>query len=232
MTGLLDGHLAVVTGSGSGIGRAIALGYATQGAQVVALDIDGDSAAETVKAISRSGGKAHSFALDVRERDRCRDIAAQIELKIGQISILVNNAGINRRNAFTAEPQAVITDWQDILAINLNGVFNVTHAFLAQLRATKGRIINIASIQSFMHVRTPNSPAYTTSKHGVLGFTRALAALPPIAILHSRLCTCSLRPSIQRTRFVARAGRPAAKASATAMPKFSWWDGSTNTSEE
>ena len=176
MTGLLDGHLAVVTGSGSGIGRAIASGYAKQGAQVVALDIDGDSAAETAKTISRSGGKAHSFTLDVRERDRCRDVAAQIELKIGQISILVNNAGINRRNAFTAEPEAVITDWQDILAINLNGVFNVTHAFLAQLRATKGRIINIASIQSFMHVRTPNSPAYTTSKHGVLGFTRALAA--------------------------------------------------------
>jgi NAD(P)-dependent dehydrogenase (short-subunit alcohol dehydrogenase family) len=70
----------------------------------------------------------------------------------------------------------VIADWQDILATNLNGVFNVTHAFLAQLRATKGRIINIGSIQSFMHVRTPNSPAYTTSKHGVLGFTRALAA--------------------------------------------------------
>jgi 3-oxoacyl-[acyl-carrier protein] reductase len=176
MAGLLDGHLAVVTGSGSGIGRAIALGYAKQGAQVVALDIDGDSAAETVKAISRSDGKAHSFTLDVRERDRCRDVAAQIELKIGQISVLVNNAGINRRNAFTAESEAVITDWQDILATNLNGVFNVTHAFLAQLRATKGRIINIASIQSFMHVRTPNSPAYTTSKHGVLGFTRALAA--------------------------------------------------------
>jgi NAD(P)-dependent dehydrogenase (short-subunit alcohol dehydrogenase family) len=73
-------------------------------------------------------------------------------------------------------PEAVIADWQDILATNLNGVFNVTHAFLAQLRATKGRIINIGSIQSFMHVRTPNSPAYTTSKHGVLGFTRALAA--------------------------------------------------------
>jgi NAD(P)-dependent dehydrogenase (short-subunit alcohol dehydrogenase family) len=62
------------------------------------------------------------------------------------------------------------------MAINLNGVFNVTHAFLASLLATKGRIVNIGSIQSFMHVRTPNSPAYTTSKHGVLGFTRALAA--------------------------------------------------------
>jgi 3-oxoacyl-[acyl-carrier protein] reductase len=72
--------------------------------------------------------------------------------------------------------QAVIKDWEDILATNLHGVFNVTHAFLAQLRATKGRIVNIGSIQSFMHVRTPNSPAYTSSKHGVLGFTRALAA--------------------------------------------------------
>jgi 3-oxoacyl-[acyl-carrier protein] reductase len=174
--GLLDGHRAVVTGSGSGIGRAIALGYASEGAQVVALDIDGNSAAETVKAIRSAAGKADSFALDVRDRDRCREIAALVEDKCGAVSILVNNAGINRRNAFTAEPDAVIQDWQDILAINLNGVFNVTHAFLAQLRANKGRIVNIASIQSFMHVRTPNSTAYTTSKHGVLGFTRALAA--------------------------------------------------------
>src|SRR5262249_57249238 len=66
--------------------------------------------------------------------------------------------------------------WQDIVSINLNGVFNVTHAFLAPLRANRGRIVNIGSIQSFVHVRTPNSAAYTTSKHGVLGFTKALAA--------------------------------------------------------
>ena len=70
----------------------------------------------------------------------------------------------------------MVKDWRDIMAVNLNGVFNVTHAFLAQIRASKGRIVNIASMQSFMHVRTPNSAAYTTSKHGVLGFTRALAA--------------------------------------------------------
>ncbi len=67
-------------------------------------------------------------------------------------------------------------DWQDILGVNLTGMFNVTQAFLAPLRAAKGRVINIASIQAFMHLRTPTSPAYTTSKHGVLGFTRALAA--------------------------------------------------------
>ncbi len=68
-------------------------------------------------------------------------------------------------------------DWDDILSINLDGVFNVTRAFIDQLRATKGRIVNIGSIQSFVHVNGwPNSAAYTTSKHGVLGFTRALAA--------------------------------------------------------
>jgi NAD(P)-dependent dehydrogenase (short-subunit alcohol dehydrogenase family) len=176
MSGLLEGHIAAVTGGGSGIGQAIALGYARQGARVVILDANAEAAARTAKSVSNAGGKAWSLELDVRERDLCRQRAAEIVEKIGQVSILVNNAGINRRNAFTAEPEAVIKDWQDIMSINLDGVFNVTHAFLGQLRATKGRIVNIGSIQSFMHVRTPNSPAYTTSKHGVLGFTRALAA--------------------------------------------------------
>jgi NAD(P)-dependent dehydrogenase (short-subunit alcohol dehydrogenase family) len=176
MTGLLEERIAVVTGSGSGIGRAIALGYAREGAQVAVVDVDGDAAAETVKAITAADGRAFSFVLDVTEPERCRVVAKQISEKVGRVSILVNNAGINRRNAFTADPEAVIKDWQDIMSVNLNGVFNVTHAFLGQLRSTRGRIVNIGSIQSFVHVRTPNSPAYTTSKHGVLGFTRALAA--------------------------------------------------------
>jgi 3-oxoacyl-[acyl-carrier protein] reductase len=176
MAGLLEGHIAVVTGAGSGIGRAIASGYAREGAQVAVLDANGDAAAETAKSITAAGGKATSFVLDVTERDRCREVAAQVGEAIGRVSVLVNNAGINRRNAFTADPEAVIKDWQDVLAVNLNGVFNVTLAFLAQLRASRGRIVNIGSVQSFVHMRTPNSPAYTTSKHGVLGFTRALAA--------------------------------------------------------
>ncbi|MEN3383262.1 MAG: hypothetical protein V7608_3306, partial [Hyphomicrobiales bacterium] len=120
--------------------------------------------------------KAQSFTLDVTDREACRAVAAQVASKVGPVSILVNNAGINRRNAFTAEAGAVIKDWDDIIGINLNGTFNVTHAFVGQLRASKGRIVNIGSVQSFVHVRTPNSAAYTTSKHGVLGFTKALAA--------------------------------------------------------
>ena len=176
MPGLLQNQIAVVTGSGSGIGRAIALGYAREGAKLAVLDINGEAAAKTAADIRNAGGEAQHFILDVTDRMACRAIAAKVASDVGAVSILVNNAGINRRNAFTADAEAVIKDWQDILAINLNGVFNVTHAFLAPLRAGKGRIVNIASIQSFMHVRTPNSPAYTTSKHGVLGFTRALAA--------------------------------------------------------
>jgi NAD(P)-dependent dehydrogenase (short-subunit alcohol dehydrogenase family) len=176
MSGLLEGRIAAITGAGSGIGQAIALGYAREGANVVVLDLDADSAAATCKSILDTGGKATSHKLDVTDRQACQRVAAEIGDKIGKISVLVNNAGINRRNAFTSDPEAVLKDWQDIMAINLNGVFNVTHAFLGQLRATKGRIVNIASIQSFVHVRTPNSPAYTTSKHAVLGFTRALAA--------------------------------------------------------
>jgi 3-oxoacyl-[acyl-carrier protein] reductase len=176
MPGLLQNHIAVVTGSGSGIGRAIALGYAREGAKLAVLDINGEAVAKTAADIRDAGGMAQHFTLDVTDRMVCREIAAKVASDVGAVSILVNNAAINRRNAFTADPDAVIKDWQDIMAINLNGVFNVTHAFLGALRANTGRIVNIASIQSFMHVRTPNSPAYTTSKHGVLGFTRALAA--------------------------------------------------------
>lgn len=176
MSGHLKGHIAAITGAGSGIGRAIALGYAKEGAQIAILDANTEAGAETAKLITAAGGQAASFKLDVTQRDQCKKAAADVAEKIGQISVLVNNAGINRRNAFTADADTVIKDWQDIMAINLDGVFNVTHAFLAHLRATKGRIVNIGSIQSFMHVRTPNSPAYTASKHGVLGFTRALAA--------------------------------------------------------
>jgi NAD(P)-dependent dehydrogenase (short-subunit alcohol dehydrogenase family) len=173
---LLQDHIAVVTGAASGIGRAIAAGYAREGAQVALLDINAQAAEQAAEQIRRGGGQAESFGLDVTRGDDCIAVAQAIAERVGQVSILVNNAGINRRNAFTAEPEAVRKDWQDIMAINLTGIFNVTHALLAPLRASRGRIVNIGSIQSFVHVRTPNSPAYTTSKHGVLGFTRALAA--------------------------------------------------------
>lgn len=176
MPGLLHDHIAVVTGGGSGIGEAIAIGYAREGAAVAVLDVNGDAAERTAAAIEANGGKAIAMSLDVSQRDACFAAAQDVAEQLGPVSILVNNAGINRRNPIAADADVFFKDWQDIIAVNLTGMLNITQAFLPALRANKGRIVNIGSIQSFVHVRTPNSAAYTTSKHGVLGFTKALAA--------------------------------------------------------
>ena len=105
MPGLLRDHIAVVTGAGSGIGRAIALGFAREGATLAVLDIDGETAAKTAADVHADGGKAQAFTLDITDRLACRDVAAKVAREIGQVSILVNNAGINRRNAFAGEPE-------------------------------------------------------------------------------------------------------------------------------
>jgi NAD(P)-dependent dehydrogenase (short-subunit alcohol dehydrogenase family) len=142
----------------------------------VVLDMNKDSVAATAQQILNAGGKADSFVLDVTRRDDCNAMAKQVADKVGKVTILVNNAGIVGRNGMTGADAGVISDWENIISVNLTGVFNVTHAFLPALRANKGRIVNLGSIQSFLHLRTPSSPAYTASKHGVYGFTKALAA--------------------------------------------------------
>ena len=168
MEKLLVGGVALVTGAGSGIGEGIALGMAKAGARVLAVDRDGAAAQRTVSAI---GGIAAAFTCDVTDRAACDALAAQIARDVGAISVLVNNAGIIRRGTvFDAETRG---DWDATLGVNLDGPYNMTTAFLAQLRETKGAIINIGSVQSF--VALPNSAAYTTSKGGVRALTKALA---------------------------------------------------------
>jgi NAD(P)-dependent dehydrogenase (short-subunit alcohol dehydrogenase family) len=176
MTKLLEKKIAVVTGAGSGIGRAIAAGFAREGARVALVDMNGKAAAEAAQEIKDAGGSASGYALDVTKREDCATLSQRLAGEIGAASILVNAAGIIRRNPFSGEAATVAQDWDDVLAVNLDGVFNVTRAFLDQLRSTKGCVINIGSLQSFLHMRTPSSTAYTVSKHGVLGLTRALAA--------------------------------------------------------
>jgi len=169
MPGLLEGHIALVTGGGSGIGRGIAKAYAEQGATVIIADINLAGAQETVAQIG--GNSARAEALDVTDRAACDALAQKVKSEVGNLSILVNNAGIVRRA--TLDKDSALADWDDTIGINVNGVFNTTYAFLEQLKATKGRIISIGSIQSFVH--TQNCVAYTTSKHAVKGFTVALA---------------------------------------------------------
>src|SRR5437762_3839987 len=112
---LLEHHIAVVTGAASGIGRAIAAGYAREGAQVVLLDINEKAADTAAQEIREAGGLAASFQLDVTRREDCVAAASRIAEQVGRVSILVNNAGINRRNGFTGEAAAVIKDWEDII---------------------------------------------------------------------------------------------------------------------
>ena len=143
---------------------------------MIAADIDGSTAERTAAAIGR---EAEGFACDVTDRVRCDGLAAAVLARIGTISILVNNAGIIRRGT-VMEPNNR-GDWDATLAVNLDGPYNMVTAFLDQLRETKGSIINIGSIQSF--VALPNSAAYTTSKGGVRLLTKALAIeLSPLGV--------------------------------------------------
>jgi len=176
MNGLLDGRVALIAGAGSGIGEAIARAMVEAGARIVAVDIDSAAARRTAGAIAR---QAESFACDVTDRVGCDGLAAAVRSRVGAISILVNNAGIIRRGT-VMEPNTR-EDWDATLAVNLDGPYNMVTAFLDQLRETKGSIINIGSIQSF--VALPNSAAYTTSKGGVRLLTKALAIeLSPIGV--------------------------------------------------
>ncbi|HSU05267.1 MAG TPA: glucose 1-dehydrogenase [Acetobacteraceae bacterium] len=176
MQGLLDGRIALITGAGSGIGEGIAHAMAQAGAHVLILDRDGTAAQRTAAAI---GGDASAYTLDVTDRDACDGLAASIRRDVGAISVLVNNAGILRRGRI--EDADARADWDATMAVNLDGVFNVTTAFRAHLVETKGAVINIGSVQSF--VALPNSAAYTASKGGVRALTKALAIeLSPLGV--------------------------------------------------
>ncbi len=165
---MLDGKLALVTGGGSGIGEGIARAMAEHGARVIVADVNRAGAERVAEAI---GGAASAFELDVSDRSACEAASNQIERDFGPISVLVNNAGIIRRGKL--EAATARADWDATMAVNLDGPYNLVTAFLPQLKATKGSVINIGSIQSF--VALPNSAAYTTSKGGMRALTKALA---------------------------------------------------------
>ena len=175
MPGLLRDHIAVVTGAGSGIGRAIALGYAREGAHWAARH-QRESGSGGGAGNPRQRRQGAEFRARCHRPRRLQRGAKEVADEVGQVSILVNNAGIARRNGMLGATEAVIKDWEDIIAINLTGVFNVTHAFLDPLARGQRAHRQYRLDPVLRALRTPSSPAYTASKHGVLGFTKALAA--------------------------------------------------------
>jgi NAD(P)-dependent dehydrogenase (short-subunit alcohol dehydrogenase family) len=168
---LLTGSTALVTGAAQGNGAAIAAGLAAERARVVITDIDAAGAERTAASIRQTGGEAWAFGLDVTDAAACTAVAAEVERTVGQVSVLVNNAGVCPRH--TIDSPDLQRAWNLALDVNLHGTLNVTLAFLPALRATKGAIINIASIASF--VSTATSVGYSTSKAAVRMLTQNLA---------------------------------------------------------
>lgn len=168
---LLQGKLALVTGAGQGNGAAIARGLAREGARVVLADINASTVEATANEIKAEGREAWGFPLDVTSPDQCTALAAKVEREIGFLDTLVNNAGICPRNS--VDDPNVRETWDKAIDVNLNGTLNVTLAFLPALRRTKGTIVNMASIASY--VSTATSISYAASKGGVKLMTQHLA---------------------------------------------------------
>ncbi len=170
---ILKDKVAIVSGAGSGIGRAIAVTYAKEGAKVIVADINESHADETVKIIQENGGDAFTVKADssiAAENKKLVEIAVE---KYGRLDLACNNAGIGGPAKPTGEYEP--EEWDKVIALNLNGVFYACRYQLEQMEKNGGgSIINIASMHG--QVAAPNSPAYTASKHAVVGLTKNIAA--------------------------------------------------------
>lgn len=167
----LDGRVAVVTGGGRGIGRAIAIVLAARGAAVSVWDLNLDGAEETATTIREAGGTAIAVEGDAADSADVAAAAARTRAELGPVTILVNNAGISALEPFTSISEE---SWDRMLRINLKGPFLVTKELVPDmLEAGWGRIINISS--SSAQTGAPSMGHYVASKGGVIGLTKALA---------------------------------------------------------
>jgi NAD(P)-dependent dehydrogenase (short-subunit alcohol dehydrogenase family) len=167
----LSGRVAVVTGGGSGLGRAIAVGFAQVGVTVIVADVNRKGADETQATIAAEGGSAVAITLDVVKRDQAVAAAEAVRRDFGRVDILVNSAGSAHRSPAEDFPE---DRFDFIIALNLKGTYLCCQAFgRVMLAQGKGSIINMASIGSF--VTYPWASAYLASKGGVLQVTKALA---------------------------------------------------------
>jgi NAD(P)-dependent dehydrogenase (short-subunit alcohol dehydrogenase family) len=168
---LLEGRLAMVTGAGQGNGRALALGLAQAGARLIVTDMNADTVGETAALIRKEGAQAWSFKLDVTSAEACQELAERVGKEIGEVDLLVNNAGIIIREN-TSSPNAA-ANWKKTMDVNVNGTFNVTLAWLPAIKSTKGSIVNIASIAAY--AGQGGSLGYSPSKGAIKMFTQSLA---------------------------------------------------------
>jgi 3-oxoacyl-[acyl-carrier protein] reductase len=169
----LTGKVALITGSGRGIGRAIALKLADEGASIAVNDIIADTAESTVLDIRGRGGRAESFVADVSDFSEVEHMVDRIEDSFHRLDILINNAGIS----IPAAIQAMSLDqWNKVIEVNLHGVFLCSKAvFPLMVEQGWGRIITLASFAGKRGTLFGDNTSYSTSKSAVMGFTVSLA---------------------------------------------------------
>lgn len=195
----LRDRVAMVTGAGSGIGRAIAQGFAREGANVVLAGRTPGPLAEVAHAIAGDGGEATAVTMDVTDETQVEAACEQAIGRFGRIDVLVNNAGVNRVRASEDVP---LSEWNSVLQTNLTGTFLCSRIIgRRMLEARRGSIINLASILSL--IAFPERAAYAASKGGVQQMTRVLA----VEWAERQVRVNALAPGVIRTEMSAELAR-------------------------
>ena len=196
----LQDRVALVTGAGRGIGRAIAIALAAEGARVAVAARSEDQLAEVAQEISSAGGEAVAFPADLSDRDACRALPAAVKERLGAVEILVNNAGVG--SSGNPKPAAVLEDefWDLTMAVNLTAPFLLSKCVLPDMVVARwGRIITISSING--RKASFHGAAYAASKHGVMGLMRTLALeTAPQGITVNCICPGPVRTAMNDVR--------------------------------